>query len=67
MFESLAFPQLNREAAYRQPSCTQPPHLPPYGSETGELCLYRQTMLRQLVADATDRGIRCEKRLCEPF
>jgi N-acetyl-beta-hexosaminidase len=60
MFESLAFPQLNREAAFRQPSCTQPgrpAHLPPYGGG-GEPCLYRQAMLRQLVAEATDRGIR---------
>ena len=57
MFESLAFPQLNREAAFRQPSCAQPAHLPPYGGG-GEPCLYRQAMLRRLVAEATDRGIR---------
>lgn len=50
MFESVAHPQLNR-AAYRQPSCSGP------GAD-GEPCLYRQAMLRQLVADATDRGVR---------
>jgi len=60
MFESLAFPELNREGAYRQPSCAQPAthQLPPYGDLGGEPCIYRQAMLRQLVAEATDRGIR---------
>ena len=54
MFESVAYPQLNR-AAFRQPSCTGPAD----GSTSGgEPCLYRQSMLRQLVARATDRGIR---------
>ena len=52
MFESTTYPQLNR-AAYHQPSCTGP-----YGSAGGEPCLYRQSVLRQLVAAATDRGIR---------
>ena len=55
MFESLAYPALNR-AAYRQPGCTTRP-LHGHGGG-GEPCLYRQSMLRQLVAAASDRGIR---------
>lgn len=52
MFESLAVPQLNR-AAYRQPSCSGQG-----GGAGGAPCLYPQAMLRRLVADAADRGIR---------
>ena len=57
MFESLAYPALNR-AAFRQPSCTAattPPHV---GGAGGEPCLYKQSMLRDLVVAASDRGIR---------
>ena len=57
MFESVAYPQLNR-AAFRQPSCTGSCETGSAASAAGEPCLYRQSMLRQLVAAATDRGIR---------
>ena len=62
MFESLAYPQLNT-AAFRQPGCTggtgsSSSSSSSTGGGGGEPCLYRQSMLRQLVAKATDRGIR---------
>ena len=60
MFESLAYPELNR-AAFRQPTCTGP-----YTRGDGSPCLYRQAMLRRLVAAAADRGIRVLPELDMP-